>query len=156
MKTEPESLTSFDDPTGATGERDNARAYTRPVRKFKGLPLHPYSHGIDLLFSQVTDFAADTQFYHWVAFIFLLLVRDPELTPVEDRKRNVLPLAWNIEGFRAAVLEWLDEIKWTPANSVEAEKLFKNIRAEAARAAVEPVGGGKKKPAARSRRKRHS
>jgi hypothetical protein len=142
----------------ASGDLDLERVYTRPGYTFKGRPLHPYSHGIDLLFSQVTDFANDTQFYHWVAFLFLLVVRDPALTAIDDRKRHVLPLAWNMLAFRAALVEWLDDIKWVPADTTEAERLFNEIRAEADGTAVEIVGGssGKKKSAERSRPKPRS
>lgn len=135
---------------------DLESAYTRPGYTFKGRALHPYSHGIDLLFSQVTDVSQDSQFYHWMSFLFLLAVRDPKLSAIDDRRRYVLPLAWNIQAFRAALIEWLDEIKLTPADSVEAERLFNEIHGEAQRAAVEIVGTGKKKGAARSRPKRRS
>lgn len=154
MKATPEQFISDLNPLAVA---DPERSYTQPGYNFKGCRLHPYSHGIDLLHSQVTDFATDTQFYYWLSFLFLLLVRDESLSAVEDRKRNVLPLAWNIYEFRAALLEWLDSLKMTPADTAEAERLFLEIRGEADGTAVEIVGGAaKKKPTAKSRPKRRS
>lgn len=150
-----ESYISLDAPTAAEPDQLD-RTYTAPARTFKGRALHPYSHGIDLLHAQVTEFGNDTQFYYVVSFLFLLLVRDPGLSPVEDRKRHVLPLAWNVQDFRAALVEWLDEVKWIPADFEEATRLMQELRSEVEAAAVEIVGGRKKKPAARSPRKRRS
>ncbi|HEX3817543.1 MAG TPA: hypothetical protein VHW03_04575 [Chthoniobacterales bacterium] len=135
-----------------------AREFTRPAFTFKGRALHPFTHGMELLLVQVTDLNQDSLLFQWLAFVFLHLVRDPKLSPIDDRKRHILPLAWNVAAFRAALIAWLDEVGLSDDDKLEARRIFDAMRAGAERAAVEvaPARGRKKKPAASRRTKPRS
>lgn len=155
---EPEDTTSYGeaDPQSKSENRNSKieSAFIAPPHTFRGRELWPYTHGMELLFNQVKD-REDTGLMVWLSFIFLHLKRT-EATATLDRKKHVIPLAWNQAEFRAALVDWLDELgPLTDEVKLEAKRLFDTMRAEALIGAVETPGGrggGKKKAHSRATR----
>lgn len=84
------------------------KEFIRPLDTFKGISLWPYTRAMRLLFAQVCS-DEDTVIYRQLAFIYLHLKRT-EQTQQEDVTKHVVPLAWDINAFRAKIAFWRDTL----------------------------------------------
>src|SRR6266496_3975918 len=94
--TEDSELTVFN-PT----EKEHPKSeFTRPEYEFKGVKLFPFTYGYELLFNQVRD-PEDTGLFTWLAFVFLLRLRNGSET-CQDHRKWAIGLCLRIESFRSA------------------------------------------------------
>ncbi len=120
-------------------ELPQSKDYVGIPRKFQGNDLWPLSIATDLMFIQVRTPGQDTLAYEGLAFVFIHLKRGG--TFKQDRQ-VVAPLCWDIDKFRAAVLDWSEEVGVTPADRLDAVRIYKQSMEEAYKSEVEPVATG--------------
>jgi hypothetical protein len=129
--------------------------FIRPAEKFKHLELHPYTKGADLVWHQLCH-RGDNGITKALKFVFMLVKRGGA-TMTEDFARHLIPLAWRgSDEINLALFEWAAEHIKSDDDLLAAITLHEKMTAAAQASAVDLVGGGKKKRAARSRTKRRS
>jgi hypothetical protein len=128
MSNEPEPNPEDDADFAAAEDRE----LIRPKWRFKDKDLLPYSRGTRLLYGTVID-DNDVVAYRNLAFVYL------HLHPRDE----MIPLAWNLNAFRAAVLEWSESL--SDADMVEAGRLKEEMLQSDIQTAVEPKRTGTEK-----------
>ncbi len=125
--------------------------FTRPAYSFKGAELFPFAYGYEILFNQVRD-PEDTGLYTWLSFVFILRRRDDKETWREHRDW-VRGMAWRVETFRDALLDWMDENgPFNTEDKIEAKRIYEESMKAAAETSVEAVPDRKRAVQKKTRR----
>src|SRR6267154_6436682 len=134
-----------DDEIGLTVVEKPKSEFVRPAYTFKGVELFPFTYGYEILFNQVRD-AEDTGLYTWMSFVFMLRKRN-ESEEWKEHRNWVRSMAWKVELFRDALLDWMDENgPFTVEDKIEAKKIYEENMKAAADATVEAVPDRGRKP----------
>jgi len=127
--------------------------FVRPEYRFKGIELFPFAYGYELLFNQVRD-AEDTGLYTWLAFVFILRRRNEKETWQEHRQW-VRSIAWKVETFRDALLDWMDANgPFTTEDKIEAKRIYEENMKAIADTTVEVVPDRGRQPQKKTRRRK--
>jgi hypothetical protein len=135
----------FGDDENLTDYSNRDRHFTQPGHVFRGQQLWPFTWGMSLLLRQVSS-PEDTALTRWLKFIFLHIKRTED-TATADRKKHVVPLAWDLTSFHAALVDWVDQLgDLDDALAVEAHEVYEAMLKQASESEVDVIGdSGKKK-----------
>lgn len=111
-----------------TNDELNAE-FVRPPREFAGRVLAPWNERMRLLSLQVRTAQDSTRFFCY-SVLFLLI-------HYYDRPKETIKLAWDLDEFRFAVLDWADRL--TKEQQDEAVSLVADILQESGVGKVEVI-----------------
>ena len=104
-------------------------SFVSPDREFKGEKLAPYTEGSRLLLLQVRDDEDSPMYFIW-SFLYLHIL-------LAKNRKEAIKIAWNKEGFRESLLEWIEKKK--DADRDAATLLVSQIIDEGNRGSVDVV-----------------